>query len=144
MKKNKVTKEEKRDILILLWIFFITSLFLVFLAVIQIFIEEPNINCIEIYRTRGESMLPTIKNDSLVMVDKCATTYSVGDMVIFNASEYGEENPVGHRIIAIEGDRNVFVPKGDNNTNIDGIFTADKLMGKIIQIYNVSEVIYLK
>ena len=64
--------------------------------------------------TRGTSMLPTIKPDSLVVI-RAESSYHVGEIVAYHNRDLNAV--VLHRIVARDGSKYVF--KGDNNQFAD-------------------------
>lgn len=73
----------------------------------------------------GESMLPTIKDNSKCLCVRIEN-YSVGDIIAFQ-NEVGES--ISHRILSI-GEEKIFT-KGDNNEFIDSPITKENIMCRI-------------
>jgi signal peptidase I len=59
----------------------------------------------EVYRTPSESMEPTIKKNSLVTARKVRGDYApkIGDIVVFNAPEWGVDGSMIKRVIGVPG-----------------------------------------
>ncbi len=84
----------------------------------------------EILIVQGPSMLPTIKDGSLV-ITKTQPNYQIDDIVSFDLKESGIHRIVVHRIIEEREDG--FVIKGDNNPRKDpGFPTKEQIRGKVI------------
>jgi len=66
----------------------------------------------------GTSMLPAIDGNVLVLKEPASREdLNVGDVVVFNRAEYGDDAMTNHRIIALsEGG---YIIKGDNNAEAD-------------------------
>ncbi len=74
---------------------------------------------------RGESMLPTIKNNSKCLCVKKGN-YNIGDIIFFVVDIEGEKEKISHRIFSIE-DEKVFT-KGDNNDWVDPPITEKNIV----------------
>lgn len=65
-----------------------------------------------VFNTRGNSMYPTIKTNSVCVCD-AKTTYSEGDIVVYFLKDKDIIQAIGHRVIFTEED--TYIVKGDNN-----------------------------
>lgn len=88
-----------------------------------------------IFKVPTESMLPTIKPVSVVVVNK-GTKCAVGDIVAYKNVE---NKVVVHRIVSIEN--GMVTTKGDNNKDKDKMFYKSLIIGKVIHIYSMTRVI---
>ncbi|MGY5852328.1 MAG: signal peptidase I [Candidatus Thorarchaeota archaeon] len=84
----------------------------------------------------SESMLPTLEvGDLLVLQGRAESQIHVGDIIVFNDTDWTTTNPVVHRVISIEEIDGVthFITKGDNNHGTDpGFRTMDEIVGVMI------------
>lgn len=58
--------------------------------------------CCGVYRVSGESMLPTLTDQQLIVVDKTNHDPSLGDIVVYHSPE--SDSLVVKRVVAISGD----------------------------------------
>lgn len=82
----------------------------------------------------SDSMLPTINNGSITVVQKQrSSSYDTGDIITFYSLINGKEDIVTHRVYKVGG--NVYLTKGDNNNAIDKEPVIPRLIiGKVILI----------
>ena len=74
---------------------------------------------------RGESMFPTIKDNSQCMCVK-KNNYGVNDIISFILKYNGENLAIVHRINSINGD--IVITKGDNNNFTDPEITKNDIL----------------
>jgi len=85
---------------------------------------------IDIYRIRGNSMYPVLKDGDIGIVSKCSPKEAkIGDIVVFKSGE----NFVAHRLRRIHGKtpHSLFYAQGDKNRHKDPAFTSEDFVGKI-------------
>ena len=87
--------------------------------------EYPTFFGLSHIRVQGNSMLPTIKSNSLLFTIK-AKRYEVGDIICFKQDGYF----VVHRIVDIE--ETIVITKGDNNKECDEKINLDQIYGKVL------------
>lgn len=59
--------------------------------------------CCGVYRVSGQSMLPSLSDHQLILVDKTNKSPALGDIVVYHSPESG--NLVVKRVVAAGGDR---------------------------------------
>ena len=82
----------------------------------RLYYEVKDYNIVNVI-TSGNSMLPTIRNNSVCLCEK-KSTYKVGDIVLYFVKDNEEYTGILHRII--NDNNGQFQTKGDNNNFIDG------------------------
>ena len=84
----------------------------------------------QVYYETSDSMRPTIRKGSLLLVKK-KDNYQEGDIVVFYTWYEGEKMCVTHRITR-KISENVYVTKGDANAREDGgTVLREKILGKV-------------
>jgi signal peptidase I len=82
------------------------------------------------FRTKGDSMIPFIKDGDLVTVFPIKGSLMLGDIgVIVNRMT---DNPVVHRIVGIKEEG--YIIKGDAVLTPDGLFPAEQILGVVKRI----------
>ena len=90
----------------------------------------------------GSSMLPFIKPDAHLQVRVYATaSYGIGDIVVFIKNK----TFIAHRIIGLtnKGKHRLFIVKGDNNDDTDGLISHKRIIGRVEEIHRNGQVIRL-
>lgn len=83
------------------------------------------------FRAKGFSMSPMIRDGDVITVyPSDEKKFRVGDVVAVFYAAY--EKLVVHRLIGRKND--FFMVKGDNNAEVDGLVSPDKILGKIQRI----------
>ena len=86
------------------------------------------------FLVKGNSMLPTIKQDQKVKILKTKDV-KIGNIIIFKGNSKKKKNfKVIHRVVKIDG--NKIITKGDNSNNCDVPITYKEILGKVIKVGN--------
>jgi len=108
--------------------------FIVFYILFAFLVASLSINLfnVKVFTNKSNSMYPTIKLGSLIVVKK-SYEYNVGDIISYYAKINGREEIITHRIFRIGG--NVYLTKGDANQAIDEQKVVPRLIiGKVILV----------
>ncbi len=112
-------------------------LFIIFIFLISLtaFITKKNfVNTYKPFVVTSDSMIPTIKKGSLVIVDKNKKQFSKNDIITFQYP-INMQKTITHRIVGYvtEANYNYFVTKGDNNSENDPWkVTTDLIIGNVV------------
>lgn len=91
----------------------------------------------------GESMLPTFDNCTFLVVykDKDLSTIKTGDIVIVNVSDDSSfsSETIAHRVVKNNINEMLISTKGDNNEVIDGDFSYEKILGRVVLFFERPE-----
>jgi hypothetical protein len=97
----------------------------------------------KVFKTKGTSMLPLIRESSSIGVEPLAQgeELKVGDIGLFNRSDCF----IAHRIIGKvrKGNNLYYTEKGDHGLSVT-IITRDQIVGKVVRIYTDKGTIYLR
>ena len=97
----------------------------------------------KVFKTKGTSMLPLIRESSSIGVEPLAQgeELKVGDIALFNRSACF----IAHRIIGKvrKGNTLYYIEKGDSGLSVTTI-TRDQIVGKVVHISTDKRTIYLK
>jgi hypothetical protein len=81
------------------------------------------------FSANGISMYPCIRNGDSITIASITNKLRVGDIVAAQSSR----NPLlVHRIISICPDG--FSLKGDNSDDVDGMFSRESILGKVVEV----------
>ena len=110
---------------ILFWIFMLVMVFLIFLAAQSRFTGmEPSIFGNRLYVVDGGSMEPTLKVNSLIIVnERTPDEILLGDILTYYGS--GSKTRVTHRVIEIGPNNEYFITRGDAN-NVEDAIPVDR------------------
>ena len=87
-------------------------------------------------KARGESMMPLVLPGATIHVNFSCNTFYIGDIVVFLCNKH----LVIHRIIH-KTRNNQYILMGDNNYTVDGLFSSQYLLGKVVKINNFNQII---
>ena len=107
---------------------------IVFLIVILLSILSQSL-CIS--RVSGISMLPTLKDNSIVILSK-SSKINRGDIVIFRGNDYGIKSNVIKRVVALQGDRMTI---RNNSLYINGKLQDEPYLSNNTHTYGYVELI---
>jgi hypothetical protein len=97
----------------------------------------------KVFKTKGTSMLPLIRESSSIGVEPLAQgeELKVGDIALFNRSACF----IAHRIIGKvrKGNTLYYIEKGDSGLSVTTI-TRDQVVGKVVRIYTDRGTTHLK
>lgn len=97
----------------------------------------------KVFKTRGTSMLPLIKESSSIGVEPLVPGkhLKIGDIVLFNRSGC----LIAHRIIGEikKGDSLYYTEKGDGGLSVT-IIAKEQIIGKVVKIYTAGGTVYLE
>lgn len=114
-------------------ILLISIIFIVSVVYIKFFSEDISIKPfgIQVFTVQSDSMKPKFSRGDIIII-KEEKEYNIGDVITYQ-SEEGEL--ITHRII--NKNENVIKTKGDNNnTEDEENIKKEKIIGKVIFIYN--------
>ena len=86
----------------------------------------------------GNSMLPTLHNNDLVLIMR-AEEYALGDIVVVSTLE---KQYIIHRIIKKinKNSKQLYLTKGDNISNIDRWYTIQNIHGKVVSLLESKQI----
>lgn len=92
--------------------------------------KYPNYFGYTLFEVASGSMEPTLHINDVILVKITKEDLKKDDIIAF----YGDNAIITHRIVFIDGDK--LTVKGDNNNTVDKPITKDKVIGKVVKIYN--------